>query len=88
MFMSLLIPGPKSPGKGIDVYLRPLIEELKTLWDVGVDTYDSYSGGNFNLKAAVMWTISDFPAYGMLSGRSAWEAFLSCMYGYKCSFQP
>nr|GEZ53003.1 hypothetical protein [Tanacetum cinerariifolium] len=30
---TLLIPGPKSPGKDIDVYLRPLIEDLKVLWD-------------------------------------------------------
>ncbi|GJU64370.1 hypothetical protein Tco_1246205 [Tanacetum coccineum] len=31
--LTLLIPGPKSPGKDIDVYLRPLIEDLKVLWD-------------------------------------------------------
>ena len=30
--LSLLIPGPQAPGKDIDVYLRPLIEELKELW--------------------------------------------------------
>ncbi|GJT46966.1 pyruvate kinase [Tanacetum coccineum] len=28
--LTLLIHGPKSPGKDIDVYLRPLIEDLKT----------------------------------------------------------
>ncbi len=31
--MSLLIPGPRSPGKDIDVYLRPLIDELKEYWE-------------------------------------------------------
>nr|GFA45549.1 hypothetical protein [Tanacetum cinerariifolium] len=31
--LTLLIPGLKSPGKDIDVYLRPLIEDLKVLWD-------------------------------------------------------
>nr|GFA86583.1 hypothetical protein [Tanacetum cinerariifolium] len=31
--LTLLIPDPKSPGKDIDVYLRPLIEDLKVLWD-------------------------------------------------------
>nr|GEV99147.1 reverse transcriptase domain-containing protein [Tanacetum cinerariifolium] len=30
--MTLLIPGPKSSGKEIDVYLRPLIDDLKDLW--------------------------------------------------------
>ncbi|GJR05405.1 hypothetical protein Tco_0528389 [Tanacetum coccineum] len=31
-FMLTLILGPKSPGKDIDVYLRPLIDDLKDLW--------------------------------------------------------
>jgi len=31
IFLSLFIPGPKSPGKNLDVYLRPLIDELKML---------------------------------------------------------
>nr|GEW90483.1 hypothetical protein [Tanacetum cinerariifolium] len=31
--LTLLIPGPKSLGKDIDVYLRPLIKDLKVLWD-------------------------------------------------------
>ncbi|KAK3204594.1 hypothetical protein Dsin_018640 [Dipteronia sinensis] len=66
--MSLLIPGPKAPGNDIDVYLQPLISELKELWDVGVSTYDAASGQNFCLRAAVLWTINDFPAYGNLSG--------------------
>ena len=30
-FMSLLIPGPKSPGKDFDLFLEPLIEELLQL---------------------------------------------------------
>ncbi|GJW00097.1 retrovirus-related pol polyprotein from transposon 17.6 [Tanacetum coccineum] len=32
--LTLLIPGPKSPGKDIDIYLRPLIEDLKVLWTI------------------------------------------------------
>ncbi|GJU49841.1 hypothetical protein Tco_1219396 [Tanacetum coccineum] len=31
--LTLLIPGPKSPGKDIDVFLRPLIDDLKTIND-------------------------------------------------------
>nr|GEV95997.1 hypothetical protein [Tanacetum cinerariifolium] len=31
--LTLLIPGLKSPGKEIDVYLRPLIDDLKTIND-------------------------------------------------------
>jgi hypothetical protein len=36
-FMSLLIPGPTSPGKDFDLFLEPLIEELLKLWK-GVKT--------------------------------------------------
>ncbi|XP_062113352.1 uncharacterized protein LOC133824484 [Humulus lupulus] len=64
--MSLLIPGPKSPGKDYDVFLMPLIEELKELWD-GVNAYDLYGQCMFKLRAAVLWTISDFLAYAYLS---------------------
>ncbi|GJU32847.1 hypothetical protein Tco_1176436 [Tanacetum coccineum] len=61
--LTLLIPGPKSPGKDIDVYLRPLIEDLKVLWDrKGVETIDVASGQKFNMRAMVLWTINDFPA--------------------------
>ena len=31
MFLSIVIPGPSSPGRNIDVYLRPLIDELTQL---------------------------------------------------------
>ncbi|KAH9717951.1 hypothetical protein KPL71_022033 [Citrus sinensis] len=67
LMLSLLISGPKQPGNDLDVYLAPLIEDLKTLWDVGIDVYDSYRKETFNLRAVLMWTISDFPAYGNLS---------------------
>ncbi|XP_068319542.1 uncharacterized protein [Pyrus communis] len=33
LLLSLLIPGPRSPGKEIDVYMRPLIDELNELWE-------------------------------------------------------
>ncbi|XP_012841495.1 PREDICTED: uncharacterized protein LOC105961778 [Erythranthe guttata] len=77
MFLTLVIPGPKSPGKNIDLYLQPLIDELKELWDVRVETYDSFRKQNFLMRAALMWTINDFPAYGMLSGWST-HGVLSC----------
>ncbi|CAJ2674634.1 unnamed protein product [Trifolium pratense] len=68
--LSLLIPGPQSPGNNIDVYLQPLIEELKELWELGVDTYDDSKNQTFKIRAALLWTISDYPGYAMLSGWS------------------
>ncbi|GJW26326.1 uncharacterized protein Tco_0040137 [Tanacetum coccineum] len=41
LMLSMLIPGPKSPGKDMDVFLRPLVEELKTLWSKGVRMRDA-----------------------------------------------
>ncbi|KAA0058953.1 uncharacterized protein E5676_scaffold874G00210 [Cucumis melo var. makuwa] len=66
-FMSLLMPIPKSPGREIDVYLKPLIEELKELSNFRVRTYDSLTSQFFKLNAALFWTINDFLAYGDLS---------------------
>ena len=66
--MTLLISGPNSPGRDIDVYLCQLIDELKMLWDTGVETYNCVSKGRFNVRAALMWTVNDFPAYMYLSG--------------------
>ncbi|XP_061995063.1 uncharacterized protein LOC133712962 [Rosa rugosa] len=77
IFLSLLIPGPKSPGNDIDVYLRPLIDELNTLWEYVAETYDISTKQNFQMRAAVMWTINDFPAYGYMSGWST-QGILAC----------
>lgn len=79
LFLTLIIPGPNSPGKSIDVYLRPLIDELKMLWNDGVLTYDTHNKQNFMMKAALLWTINDFPAYGMLSGWST-HGKMACPY--------
>ncbi|XP_020082200.1 uncharacterized protein LOC109705831 isoform X1 [Ananas comosus] len=75
--LSMLIPGPESPGDAIDIYLQPLINELKELWDVGVETFDVSIRQNFQLHAALLWTINDFPAYGNLSGWST-KGKLAC----------
>ncbi|XP_040994342.1 uncharacterized protein LOC121240884 [Juglans microcarpa x Juglans regia] len=70
LMMSLLIPGPKALGNDIDVFLRPLIDELTELWEEGIRTYDSYKRESFQLRATLLWTINDFPAYANLSGWS------------------
>ncbi|KAK2634641.1 hypothetical protein Ddye_029433 [Dipteronia dyeriana] len=75
--MSLLIPGPQSPGKDIDVFLQPLVDELKELWHVGVETYDVSSRIFFQIHSAVMWTINDFSAYGDLSCWST-KGYMAC----------
>jgi len=68
IMLSLLIPGPSQPGNNIDVYLEPLIEDLNHLWEKGESTYDAVSHTTFTLRAMLLWTIQDFPAYGNLAG--------------------
>ncbi|GJS58354.1 hypothetical protein Tco_0653138 [Tanacetum coccineum] len=76
--LTLLIHGPKSPGKDIDVYLRPLIDDLKVLWALkGVETIDVATGQKFNMRAMVLWTINDFPARSSLSGWSG-QGYKAC----------
>ncbi|CAN6678842.1 unnamed protein product [Malus baccata var. baccata] len=53
----LRLCGSRSPGKKIDIYMRPLIDELNELWEVDTPTYDAYSNQSFTMKAAVLWTI-------------------------------
>ena len=66
--MSLLIPGKKSLGDAIDVFLQPLIDDLPHLWTTGLRTYHSHRQDTFTMHAALLWTINDFPAYAMLLG--------------------
>ena len=75
--LTLLIPGPKSPGKDIDVFLRPLVEELKQLWRTGVRTKDVATNTYFTMKAMLLWTINDFPARSSLSGWSG-QGYKAC----------
>jgi hypothetical protein len=80
--MSMLIPGKKSIGMNIDVYLRPLIDELKEPRNNGVDCRDVKEKENFTLRFMLLWTINDFPANAMLSGWSTKGNF-ACSYCHK-----
>lgn len=64
--MSLLIPRPNAPRSDFDIYIymQPLVDELKELWNIGVQRYDVSSGKNFQMHVAILWSIHDFPTYG------------------------
>ena len=70
IMLSMMISGPRQPGNDIDVYLEPLIEDLRKLWVDGVDVYDADDGQTFRLRAMIFCTVNDFPAYSNLSGYS------------------
>lgn len=67
ILLSLVIPGPEHPGKNLNVFMEPLVDELLDLWMNGAVTYNRFLKQNFNMKAAVVWTIHDIPAYGLVS---------------------
>ncbi|GLT25938.1 hypothetical protein SLA2020_010360 [Shorea laevis] len=73
----MIIPSLEGPGDTIDVYLQPLIDELKDLGELGVTAFDASTGENFQLHAALLWTISDLPALGILS-RYSTKGNLAC----------
>jgi hypothetical protein len=77
IMLSMMISGPRQPGNDIDVYLSPLIEDLRMLWEEGVDVFDGYSQENFKMRAMLFCTINDFPAYGNLCGYSV-KGYKAC----------
>jgi len=79
MFLSMVIPDQSSPGWNIDIYLRSLVNELTQLWSSGALTYDISRKHNFLMRVALMWTINDFPPYGMVFGWST-HGKLACPY--------
>ncbi|XP_039133312.1 uncharacterized protein LOC120270384 [Dioscorea cayenensis subsp. rotundata] len=67
--LSMIIPGVNGPGNDIDIYLQPLIKESSN-YGLVFGHMMHQGKRNFNLRAALMWTINDFPAYAILSGWS------------------
>ncbi|XP_019241074.1 PREDICTED: uncharacterized protein LOC109221072 [Nicotiana attenuata] len=47
--------------------MRTVHKELNELWDNGIETCDASAKEIFQMRAALMWTINDFSAYGTLS---------------------
>ena len=72
ILLSLLIPG-KHKVKNMDVYLKPLIEELQELWQ-GVAVMDvsrAPRDRHAMIKCILMWTMHDYPGFGEISGKHA-----------------
>ena len=72
LFISLavLIPGPKgATAENIDVFLAPIVRDLLKLWRgmLAIDMSKPQGHRRFTLRAMLIWTVNDFPAYGLLS---------------------
>ena len=67
LILSLLISGPRQPENDVDVYLTPLIENLKVIWEESVEVFNAHHQQFFYPWAILLWTINNFSAYGNLS---------------------
>jgi len=65
--LSLIILRPKFvKGENIDTYFKPLVEELKKLWQTGMHVRDVskvHEKHHFMLQAILLWMIHDLPMY-------------------------
>ena len=73
VMLCLLIPtGLSLTGLNFDVFIQPLVDELQLLWSRrGVITRDARATmgmAYFKMRVVLMWTLHDFPAYGLISG--------------------
>jgi hypothetical protein len=70
--LAVLIPGPNSPtADNIDVFLKPLVQDLLKLWTgipaINMSKPEGEKG--FTLRAMLIWTVNDFPALGLIYGQ-------------------
>jgi hypothetical protein len=76
--LCILISGKDSPtSENIGIFIEPLMEELQMLW-TGVRAQDFLNPAGerlFHLQGIPIWTVSDYPALGVISGL--------CTHGYK-----
>jgi hypothetical protein len=76
MMLTILVSGTKQPIDRIDVYLRPLVDDLKILWKPGVpEVWDEYKHEGFTMHGMLFTTINDNPAQRNLSSpiEEIWE---------------
>ena len=57
----------KKKVKNMNVYLQRLVDELLWLWVDGVEAYDANTGETFKMHSAMLWTMYDYPGYGVCS---------------------
>lgn len=60
IMLTLLIPSPTLPGKDMDVFLRPLVDEFNELLFEGVSVCDAHTNKIFNICATLLWTMKTF----------------------------
>jgi hypothetical protein len=60
--LTMIISRPRQPGNDIDVFLEPIMEDMKILWEDGVQMMHAFLKMEFTLKAIIFVTIIDYPS--------------------------
>ena len=69
MFVSMIIPGPKYPGKNMNVYLELLVDDLVRGWKGrGIRTYDASKKEYFDMYVWYHTSLHDLPARALFCG--------------------
>jgi hypothetical protein len=69
LLLTMIISRPRQPDNNIDVFLEPLIEDMKILWEKWVEMMDASLRKKFTLKAIIFVTITDYPSLFSVSGQ-------------------
>ena len=77
-----IIPGPKEPSLSIDTYLKPLINELKSMYVNGISV-STPQGTQITVRVAVSCISCDIPATRKVCGFLSHNANLGCNKCYK-----
>ena len=71
LILALIVPSRRQV-KNMNVYLQPLVDEFKELWD-GINVYDVSSPivaeRSFTLYGICDYTTHDYPGFGFFSGK-------------------
>jgi hypothetical protein len=68
LLLTMIISRPRQLGNDIDVFLEPLMEDMKILWEDRVKMMDASLKKDFTLKAIIFVTITDYPSLFSLLG--------------------
>lgn len=76
LMLTLIITG--YPGKDFHTFMQPVYDELNELFDIGMPTYDASRDEVFQLRAILLYTVSDYPGAGILAQFST-NSQLGCL---------
>jgi len=61
LLLIIIISGAKALSINIDVFLEPLMQDMKILWKERVEMWDELAKSAFTLRAIIFVTITDYP---------------------------